>query len=225
MPCRPVPCQELPEPGRSGENVAHAIASVTRAAGPRTPPRVERSAQLDRGARSAPAPPPRLRRQRVNRYWRYRLAPDPLRRAPKGVAAVLDARAAAVLVVVALGDRGVLCARARQMGLGDRHGADGARLLLAGPGRSAPQYGLDHEFAIDDEEFLPHGRGDRGAVRCRATESTSSTTATSSTRRCSRRSRAAEVVDHDRGVHLLGGRDRHASSPARSPSARAAGVR
>ena len=29
-------------------------------------------------------PPPRLRRQRVNRYWRYRLAPDPLRRAPKG---------------------------------------------------------------------------------------------------------------------------------------------
>ena len=138
MPCRRVPCQELPEPGRSGENVADAIANVTRAAGSRTPPRVERSAELDRGARGAPAPTPTSAPATGEQVLAIpagarSAAPRTQRRA-----AVLDARAAAVLVVVAVGDRVRARDRARQMGLGDRHGADGARQLPADAGRVCP---------------------------------------------------------------------------------------
>ena len=63
----------------------------------------------------------RLRGHRVARRWRYRLAPDPLQRRPKGVLPFWSRMRAAALVLVAVGRRLPVGARARQVGLGDRH--------------------------------------------------------------------------------------------------------
>jgi cardiolipin synthase len=104
----------------------------------------------------------RLRGHRVTRRWRYKLAPDPLKRKPKGVLPFWT--------------------RARRLFwwwwpwalaclwnlVHDKWGwATGTGLMaffcyLIAPVETSPQYGLDHEFAIDDDEFLPAMAGATG---------------------------------------------------------------
>ena len=106
--------------------------------------------------------PPRLHRRGVNKYWRYRLAPDPLGRAPKG-ALPFWARMRrlfwswwpwAIACVIAL----VL----DKWGWGIATGLMALVSYLLAPVESAPRYGLDHQMAIDDEEFLATMAGATG---------------------------------------------------------------
>ena len=89
---------------------------------------------------------------------------------------------------------------------------------LIAPAEVAAAYGLDHEFAVDDDEFLPTMAGATGVPL-----SAGQPTRHSQQRRRvlsgdARGDQAGEALDHDRGLHLLGGRDRAASSPKRSPA-------
>ena len=101
------------------------------------------------------------------RRWRYRLAPDPLKRKPKGVC-LLGAGAApawswwpwaAVCLWTLVND---------QWGWAIGRRRDGAGQLPDRAGGFPPRYGLDHEFSVEDEEFLPTDGGrDRRAVPAR----------------------------------------------------------
>ena len=95
------------------------------------------------------------RRRRVKKYWRYRLAPDPLKRRPKG-SLTLWARGRhllwswwpwAIVCLVALAKN--------KWGWAAGTGAMALISYLIWPSEFAPRYGLDHEFSVHDEEFLP----------------------------------------------------------------------
>jgi cardiolipin synthase A/B len=98
---------------------------------------------------------PQFRGQRVVRRWRYRLAPDPLLRQPKG-ALPLSVRLrrllwswyvwAPVFVWAMVHDKWGWAAGTAAMGLIS---------YLITPSEFPPRYGLDHEYAVDDPEFLP----------------------------------------------------------------------
>jgi cardiolipin synthase len=118
------------------------------------------------GAAAAPRLPRSHRRpwhrRTVPRYWRYRLAPDPLERRPKGrLPFWTRARrllwswwpwAAAFLIAM----------------VHDKWGwAVGTGLMalisyLIAPSEFPPRYGLDHEFSVADPEFLPTMAGATG---------------------------------------------------------------
>ena len=96
----------------------------------------------------------RLRGHRVARRWRYRLAPDPLQRKPKGILPFWTRVrrliwswwpwAAACLWNLVHDDWGWAVGT----------GTMAIVSYLIAPVEKPPQYGLDHEFSIDDEEFL-----------------------------------------------------------------------
>jgi cardiolipin synthase len=122
----------------------------------------------------APAPPAsrgafrrsrgmdRLRGHRVARRWRYKLAPDPLKRKPKGVLPFWSRLRrlfwswwpwTLALLWNLVHDK---------WGWAIGMGLMALACYLIAPVEAAPQYGLDHEFAIDDEEFLPTMAGATG---------------------------------------------------------------
>ena len=104
-------------------------------------------------------PPPggrrRWRRRRVRKYWRYRLAPDPLKRRPKGSLS-LWAQLRRLLwswwpwAIISI-------VNVAQQKWGWAAGMAALSLFgyLTWPTEFPPRYGLDHEFSVDDEEFLP----------------------------------------------------------------------
>ena len=160
--------------------MAHSRSSAARAVTSRTTPRPTRF--------------PQFRGQRVVRRWRYRMAPDPLTRQAQRPHDHSGRAPAPLLVVVGLG-ASLSCGRLVHDDWGWAAGTGAMAFVsyLITPSEYPPRYGLDHEFSVDDEEFLPTMAGRPGCRSCPATASTSSTTATSSTRRCSRRSSDAEV--------------------------------
>jgi cardiolipin synthase len=96
----------------------------------------------------------RWRGHRLTRRWRYRLAPDPLHRTPKGVPPFWTRMrhlfwsswpwAIACLWNLVHDKWGWA------IGMGSMAFA----CYLITPAEASPQYGLDHEFAVDDDEFL-----------------------------------------------------------------------
>jgi cardiolipin synthase len=104
----------------------------------------------------------RLRGHRVTRRWRYRLAPDPLQRKPKGVLPFWSRMRrllwswwpwAAACLWALVHDK---------WGWAIGTGSMAFVSYLIAPIEAPPQYGLDHEFAIDDDEFLPTMAGGTG---------------------------------------------------------------
>lgn len=102
------------------------------------------------------------RGHRLTRRWRYRLAPDPLQRKPKGVLPFWTRMRrllwswwpwAAVCLWALVTDK---------WGWAWGTGAMAFVSYLIAPAEAAPRYGLDHEFAVDDEEFLPTMAGATG---------------------------------------------------------------
>ena len=106
----------------------------------------------------------RLRGHHTAWRWRHKLAPDPLKRKPKGVLPFWT-RARRLFwwwwpwALACLGSL-----------VYDEWGwATGTGLMaffcyLIAPVETPPQYGLDHEFSIDDEEFLPTMAGATGVA-------------------------------------------------------------
>jgi len=113
-------------------------------------------------SQNATSPRSFYRRRRLVRRWRYRLAPDPWRDRPKAPPA-LGKRLRRVIwlwwpwAILAV----VFTAR-------DQWGwAAGAALLagftfLATPAEQSPQFGLEHQFAVADPEFLATMTGATG---------------------------------------------------------------
>ena len=103
-----------------------------------------------------------LRGQRVVRRWRYRMAPDPLTRQPKG-RVPFWARARRLLWswwIWALLFLWHMAHDAWGWAIGT--GAMALVSYLITPSEFPPRYGLDHELAVDDEEFLPTMSGATG---------------------------------------------------------------
>jgi cardiolipin synthase len=105
---------------------------------------------------------PQFRGQGVVRRWRYRLAPDPLKRKPKGnIPFWARARRlawswwiwAAVCLWALVTDRWGWASGAGTMALVS---------YLITPSEFPPRYGLDHEYSVEDEEFLPTMAGATG---------------------------------------------------------------
>src|SRR5450830_1172529 len=104
----------------------------------------------------------RWRRHRMARRWRYRLAPDPLHRKPKGVLPFWSRMRrllwswwpwAAACLWALVHDK---------WGWAIGTGSMAVISFLIAPVEAAPQYGLDHAFSIDDDEFLPTMAGATG---------------------------------------------------------------
>jgi cardiolipin synthase len=102
----------------------------------------------------APGRPRPWRDGSVPRRWRYRLAPEPLKRAPKGFVS-LWTRARRLLWSWWPWALGALwAAQTHQWGWAAGLAAVALLAFLATPTEFPPRYGLDHEFAIESEEFL-----------------------------------------------------------------------
>jgi cardiolipin synthase len=110
---------------------------------------------------------PRIRRRSfqarsVARRWRYRLAPDPLQRKPKGL---LPFWARARRLVWSWWPWLVACVFSL---VTDRWGwaiGTGAMAFVSyviTPEEAPPRYGLDHEFSVGDEEFVASMEGATG---------------------------------------------------------------
>jgi cardiolipin synthase len=98
----------------------------------------------------------------VPRYWRYRLAPDPLKRRPKGMLRFWT-RVRRLLWSWWPWAAAFLYAMVRDSwGWAIGMGAMGLVSYLIAPSEFPPRYGLDHEFSVDDEEFLPTMAGATG---------------------------------------------------------------
>src|SRR3954447_22199496 len=100
--------------------------------------------------------------RRLPRYWRYRLAPDPLKRHPKGMLRFWT-RARRLLWSWRPWSLAFLYAMVHdKWGWAIGMGAMALVSYLIAPSETAPRYGLDHEFAVGDEEFLPTMAGATG---------------------------------------------------------------
>ena len=111
-----------------------------------------------RGSRSVD----RLRGQRVAHRWRYRLAPDPLHRKPKGV---LPFWTRVRQLFWSWWPWGVACVWNLvhdKWGWAIGMGCMAFACFLITPAEASPQYGLDHEFSVDDDEFLATMAGATG---------------------------------------------------------------
>jgi cardiolipin synthase len=108
--------------------------------------------------------PQRWRGRRVARKWRYRLAPDPLLRRPKGA---LPFWARVRRVFWSWWPWLTACLYSL---VTDRWGwaiGTGAMAFVAyiiTPAESPPRYGLDHEFSTEDEEFVASMEGATGVA-------------------------------------------------------------
>ncbi len=103
-----------------------------------------------------------LHGQRIVRRWRYRMAPDPLTRAPKGrIPFWVRARR----LFWAWWGWALICLWSLthdKWGWAAGTGAMALVSYLITPSEFPPRYGLDHEFSVDDEEFLPTMAGATG---------------------------------------------------------------
>jgi cardiolipin synthase A/B len=103
-----------------------------------------------------------LRGQRVVRRWRYRMAPDPLTRKPKGVVPFW-ARARGLFWSWWVWAILYLWATVTDhFGWAVASGAMALISYLITPSEFPPRYGLDHELSVEDEEFLPTMAGATG---------------------------------------------------------------
>ena len=172
------------------------------------PPSSIRATNTD-GARAAQRPLDRWRGHRVARRWRYRLAPDPLQRKPKGVLPFWTRMRrlfwawwpwAAACLWNLVHDK---------WGWAIGMGLMAFACYLIAPAESAPQYGLDHEF-VDRRRGIPadDGRARPGCPSCPGNTLTILNNGDAFYPAMLDAIDAAEVVDHDRGLHLLGRRDR-----------------
>ena len=102
--------------------------------------------------------------RRVAKRWRYRLAPDPRSRPPKGLPGIWARLRrmfwswwpwAVVFLWAMVQDRWYLAA---VMGL------MAVFCYMIAPKEASPRYGLDHAFSVADEEFLPTVSGATDAV-------------------------------------------------------------
>src|SRR5688572_10457351 len=122
---------------------------------------VDQAGQQRRYSR-ARRPMEQWRGHRTARRWRFRLAPDPLLRKPKGV---LPFWSRMRRLFWAWWPWALACLYALvndKWGWAWGTGAMAVFSYLLTPAETPPQYGLDHEFAIDDEEFLPTMAGATG---------------------------------------------------------------
>ncbi len=129
-----------------------------------TTPLAGRPAGRARRSTSVPRPAGqrRWRRRSVPRYWRYRLAPDPLKRRPKGLLRFWT-RARRLLWSWWPWAVAFLYNMVRdKWGWAIGMGAMGLVSYLIAPEEFPPRYGLEHEFAVEDEEFLPTMAGATG---------------------------------------------------------------
>ena len=106
----------------------------------------------------------RWHNRRVAKRWRYRLAPDPRTRRPKGLPGVWARLRrvlwswwpwALVFLFAMVDDRWGLAAGTGLMAIFS---------YLIAPKEAPPRYGLDHAFSVSDEEFLPTMAGATGAA-------------------------------------------------------------
>ena len=170
---------------------------------------------------------PQFRGQRVVRRWRYRMAPDPLTRKPKGLTTVLGTRQAAASGRGGSG-RFSICGRwLPTLGLGRRRRGNGVHQLpdhaLRVPTAVWPRpraLGRRRRVPADDGRAR---RGSRSGPGNRIDILNNGDAVLSRDARGDRQRRRG--VDHDRGLHLLGGRRSAASSPRRWRRRRASGVR
>lgn len=102
--------------------------------------------------------------RRVAKRWRYRLAPDPRNRPPKGLPGIwVRLRRmlwswwpwALVFLWAMVQDRWYLAVSTGLMAI---------FCYMIAPKEASPRYGLDHAFSVADEEFLPTVAGATGAV-------------------------------------------------------------
>ncbi len=104
----------------------------------------------------------RWRRRSVPKHWRYRLAPDPRKRHPKGMLRFWT-RARRLLWSWWPWTLAFLYAMVQDAwGWAIGMGAMALFSYLIAPSEFPPRYGLDHEFSVDDEEFLPTMAGATG---------------------------------------------------------------
>ena len=142
--------------------------------------------------------------RRVAKRWRYRLAPDPRSRPPKGLPGLwMRLRRmlwswwpwAALFLVAMVLDRWYWAA-----GLG----LMAVFCYMIAPKESPPRYGLDHAFSVTDEEFLPTMAGATGAVVRRRQPHRDPEQRRRVLSGHARGHRARRGLDQHRGLHLLG---------------------
>ena len=122
------------------------------------------SSQQDANLHTDPARtgPRRWRGRRLARKWRYRLAPDPLLRKPKGT---LPFWARARRVFWSWWPWLIACVYSLvtdRWGWAIGTGAMAFVSYIITPAEAPPRYGLDHEFSVDDEEFVASMEGATG---------------------------------------------------------------
>jgi cardiolipin synthase len=124
------------------------------------------TAVVDQGRiRTGPRPQrtlDRLRGHRVTRRWRYKLAPDPLQRKPKGVLPFWSRMRRLFWAWWPWGAACLWNLVHDKWGWAIGMGLMSFACFLITPSESEPQYGLDHEFSIDDDEFLATVAGATG---------------------------------------------------------------
>jgi cardiolipin synthase len=106
--------------------------------------------------------PRRWRQRPVSRHWRYRLAPDPLVRPPKGVLPFWTRARRLFWSWWPWAIAFLYNTAQHKWGWAIGTGAMALVSYLITPVESPPRYGLDHEFAIGDDEFLPTMAGAMG---------------------------------------------------------------
>ena len=144
------------------------------------------------------------------RRWRHRMAPDPLTRKPKGLATFWG-RAGGCSGRGGLGGCVYLWAMVHdEWGWAIGMGAMALVSYLITPAEFPPRYGLDHEFCVDDEEFLPTMAGATGVPFAPGNRIEILNNGDAFYPAMLEADRRAPSVDHDRGLHLLGRGDRPA---------------
>ena len=138
------------------------MPSPARYQGPPVPTAIADPVRFHKDLTRRRRPVAHWRGHRLARRWRFRLAPDPLQRKPKGVLPFWTRMRrllwswspwAAACLWALVNDK---------WGWAWGTGAMAVVSYLIAPAEAPPQYGLDHEYAVDDEEFLPTMAGATG---------------------------------------------------------------
>ena len=128
---------------------------------------------------------------------------------PKGHHSVLGPGAPAAVVVVDLGSRLPLGASSHdRWGWASGAGAMALVSYLITPSEFPPRYGLDHEFAVEDEEFLPTMAGATGVPLLPGNRIDILNNGDAFYPAMLEAIEDARALDHHRGLHLLGRRHR-----------------
>ena len=159
-----------------------------------------------RGPRSRSEPRP-WHWPNVVARWR-RSAIDPRRRRPKGV---LPLWTRGRRLLWSWWPWALVCiwtATSARWGWSVGTGVMAAISYLIAPPAPPPRYGLDHEFAIDSDEFLPTMAGATGVPFVAGNQVELLNNGDAFYPRMLDEIAARRAIDHDRGVHLLGRRHR-----------------